>query len=65
VVVAEHLRENIEAYTFEPAGKVTASFGVAQYDSETIKDLFHRADKALYRAKQNGRNCVETIQSKI
>ena len=65
VVVAEQLRANIEAYTFEQAGKVTASFGVAQYDSETIKDLFHRADKALYRAKQNGRNCVETIQSKI
>lgn len=40
---------------------VTASFGVAVIDDESreFTDLFQRADKALYRAKENGRNCVQ------
>ena len=39
---------------------VTASFGVATYP-ETVKvrdQLFPAADKALYIAKHDGRNCV-------
>ena len=39
---------------------VTASFGVATYP-ETVKvkeQLFPAADKALYIAKHEGRNCV-------
>ncbi len=40
---------------------VTASFGVAQFNNlESAENLFVRADKALYTAKANGRNCVET-----
>lgn len=39
---------------------VTASFGVAQFNNlESAENLFVRADKALYAAKANGRNCVE------
>ncbi|HUR00746.1 MAG TPA: GGDEF domain-containing protein, partial [Gemmatimonadaceae bacterium] len=40
--------------------RVTASFGVASYpDSAPLRDgLFPAADKALYRAKADGRNCV-------
>jgi diguanylate cyclase (GGDEF)-like protein len=38
---------------------VTASFGVAQLKKdETVDDWLRNADQALYRAKQNGRNCV-------
>jgi diguanylate cyclase len=42
-----------------PLGKITLSFGVAKYrPNESIEDLIHRADSALYYSKQNGRNRV-------
>ena len=40
--------------------RVTASFGVAESTpGETIADLLGRADKALYLAKESGRDCVK------
>ncbi|MFH0724765.1 MAG: GGDEF domain-containing protein [Pseudomonadota bacterium] len=42
-----------------PLGKITLSFGVAKYrPGESIEDLIHRADSALYYSKQHGRNRV-------
>jgi diguanylate cyclase (GGDEF)-like protein len=43
--------------------RVTASFGVAEYPSHgaDAESLFWAADKALYRAKQLGRNRVVTV----
>lgn len=39
--------------------KVTASFGIAQYQTnEPVDILLRRADKAMYDAKSSGRNCV-------
>lgn len=60
VHLAEHLRELIEKRTFNIIGKTTSSFGVASFhngDSEEL--MMERADSALYRAKELGRNKVE------
>lgn len=45
--------------TNETLGSVTVSIGAAQLCSnETSESLIGRADAALYKAKQTGRNCV-------
>jgi diguanylate cyclase len=68
VEVAERLRARIAATPIRHAGAeivVTASFGVAAYP-ETVKvrdQLFPSADKALYIAKHDGRNCVRAKPS--
>jgi diguanylate cyclase (GGDEF)-like protein len=58
--LAEALRATIEAHRFHDIEKITCSFGVAEYQpGDTAETLVERADKALYRAKLNGRNRVE------
>jgi len=45
---------------FDKAGTITCSFGVAQYAAgDSASTLIARADRALYRAKLNGRDRVE------
>jgi diguanylate cyclase (GGDEF)-like protein/PAS domain S-box-containing protein len=61
--VAEKLRRALEELRFPDAGGVSASFGVSIYvPGDTQESLLHRADTALYRAKEKGRNRVESIQ---
>lgn len=57
---AERIRSKVEAATFgEQQLKITASFGVATLvENEDLDDLLKRADEALYKAKNNGRNRV-------
>jgi diguanylate cyclase (GGDEF)-like protein len=58
--VAEKLRRSIEQYDFAALGSRSASFGVASYQAgDSIASVEARADKALYLAKENGRNRVE------
>ena len=58
---AVRLKGLIEAHAFEPAGTVTASFGVAEFNrDEGLGALIKRADAALYGAKEEGRNKVRT-----
>ncbi len=60
---AERLRETVEHTAFEggesqPLGKVTLSLGIASYPEHgaTTKEILDRADKAMYIAKESGRN---------
>lgn len=60
LLVAEKLREGFESLEIPNVRRITASFGVSVYrQGDTPEELFHRADKALYKAKHNGRNRVE------
>lgn len=58
-VIAEKLRTIVEASVTDGKYKITVSIGVAQYeDPESREELIKKVDKALYRAKENGRNQV-------
>ncbi|MBN2886500.1 MAG: diguanylate cyclase, partial [Chromatiaceae bacterium] len=62
--LAERLRAAIAAHSFQldegEALHVTASLGVAvRHSGEPLDRLIRRADEALYRAKQGGRNRCE------
>jgi diguanylate cyclase (GGDEF)-like protein/hemerythrin-like metal-binding protein len=58
-LLAEYLRSKIEHADFGEAGRLTASFGVAEFqEGETPEAWFKRADEAMYAAKQGGRNQV-------
>lgn len=58
-LIAEKTRELIASFAFNDDIQVTASFGVATlHANETLEQLFNNADKALYKAKHDGRNKV-------
>jgi len=72
--LAERLREAVETSIMVPADEgenrpavtITVSIGVAGVD-EHITDpqvLIHRADQALYKAKESGRNRVVVFENK-
>lgn len=57
--IAEKLRVKISLHDFGEEVGVTASFGVATLGArESLEQMFERADQALYRAKEQGRNRV-------
>jgi len=61
--VADQIRKTLSKVSFGDAERgiinVTASFGVAEFpECSSIDELIERADKALYRAKRAGKNCV-------
>lgn len=57
--LAEEVRANIAKQQFNNVGNITASFGLAEHKpKESLKELLHRADTALYSAKETGRNKV-------
>ncbi len=57
--LAEKLRRQLETSRMCEL-TVTASFGVSSYrDGDSLRTLLSRADQALYRAKEAGRNRVE------
>jgi diguanylate cyclase (GGDEF)-like protein len=59
--IAERLRKRVERIQEASLPHLTISLGVAELDThETLEQLLHRIDLALYEAKSNGRNCVCT-----
>jgi len=58
---AERHRKEFERFAFTQAGTVTCSFGVtACGPGDDAQAIIRRADAALYRAKDKGRNRVES-----
>jgi len=63
------LRQGISKLSIDNNGEdisVTMSFGISEFDNhDTTKDVFVRADKALYRAKEKGRNrvCCQRVKT--
>jgi diguanylate cyclase (GGDEF)-like protein/hemerythrin-like metal-binding protein len=57
--LAEKLRASVAAMEFPGVGHVTMSLGVSEYAlGESLGEWIDRTDKALYRAKSEGRNCA-------
>jgi diguanylate cyclase (GGDEF)-like protein len=58
IELADQIRSSIENSHWSENIKLTTSIGVAQLKDETITKFIERADRALYKAKQTGRNRV-------
>ncbi|MBU0960303.1 MAG: GGDEF domain-containing protein, partial [Proteobacteria bacterium] len=64
---AERMRNEVQSTPYpvdDDHLRITLSFGVAGLSSEMgeqAKDLLNKADQALYRAKDKGRNRVEVL----
>ena len=63
MIVAEKIRTSIEDHIFVNNLKITCSLGVSQYrTTDSYANLFKRADEALYKAKNSGKNRTEIEQ---
>ncbi len=64
-VLGERLRSKIEEYPFykenvQPGGRITVSLGGSCFssDADNFEDLVYKADQALYKSKNAGRNIL-------
>jgi diguanylate cyclase (GGDEF)-like protein len=67
--VTQRVLRAVEKHRFngEKRGLLTCSAGISSFprDGETVRDLIHAADKALYQAKRSGKNKVLTTEDLI
>lgn len=55
--VAEKIRRAVESHDFGQAGHITCSIGITTvFPEDTLAEAIERADRALYSAKDQGRN---------
>lgn len=62
--VAQRIRDEVEKtkLSINSEGNITLSIGVTEYaDGEAISDFVKRADQAMYRSKEKGRNCISLL----
>lgn len=71
-MVAERIRHSIEREPFFqeellPDGRLTISIGVATYpgDGDSPEGLLDAADRALYQAKDRGRNRIQLFEPSL
>jgi len=67
-IIADKLRKLIMEKDFHIDNKnikLTASFGVAELEDNQNNNFYYKADKALYVAKQSGRNQVQKYEDEI
>lgn len=61
-ILAEKIRALIEENIFEKVGRITASFGISVYKKDLLTaSVISRADTALGKAKEKGRNRLEFL----
>lgn len=64
-VLADKIRHIISTHDCGPPGCKTCSFGVVEFiQDETTEELINYADRALYFAKNNGKNQVAIFNNK-
>ncbi|MCP4395177.1 MAG: diguanylate cyclase [Alphaproteobacteria bacterium] len=66
--IAERIRNKINSQVFTSEDKnsifqISASIGIStlRHDDRNVDEILNRADDALYEAKENGRNRIETV----
>ena len=68
-ILAERLRRKIEDIKFnkrDPKFKITVSIGISIYEpQEDLLTTIEKADKAMYKAKQKGKNRVEVFENSL
>ena len=63
LVLAEKIRLFVANLEIDVVGKITASFGVSEIEvGKSLEENIAKADKALYLAKEQGRNRVEAFK---
>jgi len=66
ITVAQRIREEVERIKKDNThSAITISIGAAEYNGEDIQEIVKRADQLLYKAKEHGRNCIESWQINI